>query len=186
MFLEISGECYLDNHAKRFLDTASYMGSELHTYLFSQFRNFQFYNWADASVNKLVEQSIIAMLDRRDTPLGLSESGGHWGDGECPPPSILEDQLTLYKTGGQIMPTTLLLASPDFHTLLRPWPLLCKVLSITYAVQTFKSPFNAMVRSVHNVYYTSQRNTKSFLMQGLFHWHSLNAPTNLIKLDFVE
>ena len=36
-------------------------------------------------------------------------------------PQILEDQLTLSQPGGQIMPTKLLFAPPDFQTFLRPW-----------------------------------------------------------------
>ena len=61
---------------------------------------------------------------------------------------------------------------------LRPWPLLCKVLSITYAVQTFQSPFNAMVRSVHIT-----EKYQIFLEATALSIHSiqyfLNALTNL-------
>ena len=38
-----------------------------------------------------------------------------------PPPPILVDQLTLFRPGEQILPTTLLLPPSDFQTLLRPW-----------------------------------------------------------------
>ena len=47
---------------------------------------------------------------------GLSEPGTV---GPCPP-SILRDKLTLFQPGGQVMPTTLPLAPPNFQTCLRP------------------------------------------------------------------
>ena len=37
--------------------------------------------------------------------------------GNCPHPQFLADQLTLSKSGGQIMPTTLLSAPPGFSDL---------------------------------------------------------------------
>ena len=40
--------------------------------------------------------------------------------GQSTPSNILADQLTLFKRGRQIMPTTLLLPQPDFQTFLRP------------------------------------------------------------------
>ena len=57
--------------------------------------------------------------------LGLSEPGG---TGAIDPPPILAGLLTLLKSGGQIMLTTLVLflPHPDFQTFLRPW--LCKSL----------------------------------------------------------
>ena len=48
-------------------------------------------------------------------------SGGPRGSGAPPPPQILADQLTLFRPGEQIMPTTLLLDPSYFQTLLRPW-----------------------------------------------------------------
>ena len=45
---------------------------------------------------------------------GLSQAGG-WG-----PPLFWAKQLNLSQPGGQIMPTTVLRAPPDFQTLRRP------------------------------------------------------------------
>ena len=49
---------------------------------------------------------------------GPSQAGG-WG-GFRPPPQFLAKQLTLSQPGGQIMPTTVIQAPPDFQTLRRP------------------------------------------------------------------
>ena len=44
-----------------------------------------------------------------------------WGGlGGLQPPQCLAEQLTLSQPGGQIMPTTVLQAPPDFQTLRRP------------------------------------------------------------------
>jgi hypothetical protein len=50
---------------------------------------------------------------------GLSQAGG-LGSGGALAPQFLAKQLTLSQPGGQIMPTTVLQASPDFQTLRRP------------------------------------------------------------------
>ena len=49
---------------------------------------------------------------------GPQEPGGR---GAIANPQILADKLTLSQSGGQIMPTILLLAPLDFQTFLRPW-----------------------------------------------------------------
>ena len=43
------------------------------------------------------------------------------GPGGHVPPQFLAEQLTLSQPGGQITPTTVLSALPDFQTLRRPW-----------------------------------------------------------------
>ena len=48
---------------------------------------------------------------------GLSQAGGLGAQA----PQFLVDQLTLSQPGGQIIPTTILLAPPDFQTLRRAW-----------------------------------------------------------------
>jgi hypothetical protein len=48
-------------------------------------------------------------------PSQVGGLGGLW------PPQFLAKQLTLSQPGGQIMPTTVLQAPPDFQTLRRPW-----------------------------------------------------------------
>ena len=50
---------------------------------------------------------------------GPSRVGG-WGGGALAP-QFLAKQLTLSQPGGQIMPTTVIQAPPDFQTLRRPW-----------------------------------------------------------------
>jgi hypothetical protein len=47
-------------------------------------------------------------------PVASGGAGGHV------PPQFLAEQLTLSQPGGQIMPTTVLSALPDFQTLRRP------------------------------------------------------------------
>jgi hypothetical protein len=51
-------------------------------------------------------------------PVARGGAGGLW------PPQFLAKQLTLSQPGGQIMPTTVLQAPPDFQTLRRPCGLL--------------------------------------------------------------
>ena len=43
------------------------------------------------------------------------------GLGGLQPPQFFTDQLTLSQPGGQTMPTTVLLAPPNFQTLRRAW-----------------------------------------------------------------
>ena len=51
--------------------------------------------------------------------------------GNCSPPTpqFLVDQLTLFQSRGQIMPTQLLLALPDFQTMRRLWQLIVRGVS---------------------------------------------------------
>ena len=44
-----------------------------------------------------------------------------WGAGGALVPQFLAKQLTLSQAGGQIIPTTVLRAPPDFQTLRRAW-----------------------------------------------------------------
>ena len=53
---------------------------------------------------------------------GLSDPQGPWGH---VPRQFLADSLALYQPGGQIMPTILLRALPDFQTYLRPCSNVC-------------------------------------------------------------
>ena len=50
----------------------------------------------------------------------LEGAGEMWKYQVPPPLSFLEENLTLSQPGGQIMPTTVLSALPDFQTLRRP------------------------------------------------------------------
>ena len=53
---------------------------------------------------------------------------GRWGQ-LLSPPQFLVDQLTLFQSRGQIMPTKLLLALPDFQTMRRLWQLIVRGVS---------------------------------------------------------
>ena len=53
---------------------------------------------------------------------GLLQAGGPAGGALAP--QFLAKQLTLSQPGGQIMPTTVLQAPPDFQTLRRPYKIM--------------------------------------------------------------
>ena len=67
-------------------------------------------------------------------------------------PQILADQLTLSQPGRQIMPTSLLLAPPDFQTFRRPCAVQCAVVHGVQLSSTLKSYYHLGMYAIPKVF----------------------------------